>query len=166
MKMTYRTVCKDIKRLRSMTGFDRRGFEVLHGVFAEVALEYLRHFTWEGKERQRGYSVKRDSVFKSTEDMLLFLLSYLKNNPLQEYHAALFGMTQPQANVRIGLLTGWLHTSLERLGELPPANQQQFDRAVSEATELLLDGTERPIPRSVDYQTQEEHFNGKKSGTR
>lgn len=166
MKMTYLTISEDARRLRSMTGFDRRGFEVLHAVFAEVALEYLRHFTWEGKERQRAYTVKSDSVFGSTEDMLLFLLSYLKNNPLQEYHAALFGMTQPQANVRIGILTGWLHTSLARLGELPARDQQQFDRAVSQAAELLLDGTERPIPRSVDYQTQQEHFSGKKSGTR
>jgi hypothetical protein len=166
MKMTYLTIRDDVKRLRSMTGFDRAGFEVLHSVFADVAMEYLRHFTWEGKQRQRGYTIKSDSVFASSEDMLLFLLSYLKNNPLQQYHAALFGMTQPQANVRLGILTGWLHTSLARLGELPATDQQHFDRAVTEATELLLDGTERPIPRSTDYQTQQEHFSGKKSGTR
>ncbi|HEY5536127.1 MAG TPA: transposase family protein [Ignavibacteria bacterium] len=34
----------------------------------------------------------------------MFLLIYLKTNPLQEHHAASFGITQPQANILIHLL--------------------------------------------------------------
>ncbi|GHV10179.1 hypothetical protein FACS1894162_3010 [Bacteroidia bacterium] len=34
--------------------------------------------------------------------MHFYPLSYLKNNPLQDYHGATFGMTQPQCNV-------WIH---------------------------------------------------------
>jgi hypothetical protein len=37
-------------------------------------------------------------------DRLPFILSCLKNSPLQEYHGATFGMTQPQCNAWIRLL--------------------------------------------------------------
>jgi hypothetical protein len=166
MKLTYKSICDNPQRLRSLVGFDRAGFEALHQPFSDVAMEYLRHWTWEGIERQRSYSLTRDGIFSSTEDMLLFILSYLKNNPVQEYHATLFGIRQPKANVRIRLLSQWLRKTLERLAELPARDARQLNQQICTSVELLLDGTERPIGRSVDQQGQQEHFSGKKNGTR
>lgn len=166
MKLTYSTIANDAKRLRSLSGMDKGSFERLHEVFSEVVREQLEHFTLEGKERQRRFSFKRDSVFASSEDILLFILSYVKNNPLQEYHAAMFAMTQPQANVRIGWSSRWLRQSLERIRELPARDDRSFVQELPEHLVLWLDGTERPVERSIDQQTQQEHFSGKKKRTR
>ncbi|MEI6751969.1 MAG: transposase family protein [Paludibacter sp.] len=45
---------------------------------------------------------------------LIFILSYIKNNPLQQAHAASFNMNQPQANLWIHLLKKILNTTLEK----------------------------------------------------
>jgi hypothetical protein len=50
-------------------------------------------------------------------------LVYLKTNPLQENHAASFGMTQSQENLLIHLLSGLLRKALKQLGELPDRNE-------------------------------------------
>jgi hypothetical protein len=161
MKLTYQTIADDSKSLRSLSGLDKASFESLHEAFSRVVRHDLEHFTLEGKPRLRRFTFKQDSVFCSTEDMLLFIVSYLKNNPLQEYHAAMFSMTQPQCNVRIGWCSRWLRQTLEQLRELPARDQRQF-AALPKQLEYWLDGTERPIQRSSDAETQREHFSGKK----
>jgi len=54
----------------------------------------MQHYTWEGKERQRQGNERRSRVFASIEDNLLFLLYYLKLNPLQNALATTFGLNQ------------------------------------------------------------------------
>nr|WP_235817028.1 transposase family protein [Bacteroides ndongoniae] len=46
------------------------------------------------------------------QDKLFFILVYLKTNPLQEFHAIQFEMTQPQANRWIHLLSEILRHTL------------------------------------------------------
>jgi hypothetical protein len=97
-------------------------------------------------------------------DKLVFILSYLKNNPLQEYHGANFGMTQPQCNVWIHLLSGILVKTLKRLGELPDRNSLRMQHLLQECEDVLLDGTERPIQRPPDTNRQKSCYSGKKNG--
>ena len=75
-------------------------------------------------------------------DKLLFILSYLKNNPLQEYHGATFGMTQPQCNDWVHLLSNILVKTLKTLGELPDRNSLRMEHLLVCCKEVLLDGTE------------------------
>jgi hypothetical protein len=49
----------------------------------------------------------------------LFLLTYLKVASLQVAHAALFGMTQPNANKWLHILLVVLHQTLRELGDAP-----------------------------------------------
>ena len=106
--------------------------------------------------------MKKDSVFKSNQDLLLFCLSYLKNNPLQEYHALHYDISQPQANLWIHRSLDWLWETLSRLKELPARSDKALAEVLINQLEVLLDGTERPLGRSSDYQTQKEHYSGKK----
>ncbi len=38
--------------------------------------------------------------------------------------------------------------------------------AVADKQKVLIDGTERPIQRSIDDETQKEHYSGKKNAIR
>ena len=81
---------------------------------------------------------------------------------MQEYHAATFGMTQPQSNTLIHLFSDVLMKTLKRLGELPEENHLRLVHTLRTYTDVFLDGTERPIQRSQDEELQRECFSGKK----
>jgi hypothetical protein len=74
----------------------------------------------EGKPRTaRSYTPYVNSPLPTPEDRLLFLLTYLKVASLQVAHAALFGMTQPNANKWLHVLLLVLHQTLHDLGDAP-----------------------------------------------
>ncbi|WP_195348466.1 hypothetical protein [Bacteroides nordii] len=52
-------------------------------------------------------------------ERLFFILAYLKNNPLQEYHAACFGMDWKYCSIFVHCLTRILRLSLEIMGLVP-----------------------------------------------
>lgn len=160
--MRYYKINKNLPQLQSLTGLPRDTFEALLFHFEQDWHEYISNYRLDGKPRQR---LSRSSVCKhlpATADKLLFILSYLKNNPLQEYHAASYGMTQPQANQLIHLFTDILLKTLKRLNELPEENTLRLVHTLKPYTDILLDGTERPIERPQDDDLQQECYSGKK----
>ena len=97
-------------------------------------------------------------------EKLLFILIYMKENPRQHYQGQLFGMQQPRVSKWVKLLLPLLKKALKQLEVLPKrfgyalyAFLQTFTRYV-----LLMDATERRIPRSVDYERQKHEYSGKK----
>ena len=108
-----------------------------------------------GKYRnsRRRFTLCGNSPLPAVEDRLFFILVYLKNNPLQEYHAACFDMEQKQCNRFIHVLYSILEQSLRDAGVMPADSQKNLSnilKALSEDREevpvLLHDGTEREIP--------------------
>lgn len=126
-------------------------------------LPYFKAEWLKGKPRQRISYTRVDSVVPKISDKLMFLLIYLKTNPLQEHHAASFGITQPQANTLIHLLSGLLKKSLNRLGELPERNEYKIKYIVTSISDVLLDGVERPIQRPQASDLQKSCYSGKKN---
>jgi len=90
-------------------------------------------------------------------------MSYLKNNPLQEYHKATYGMTQPQCNEWVHRLCDILHKTLKTLGELPDRNHLRVRSLWEQCSNVILDGTERPIGRPCDEERQRSCYSGKKT---
>jgi len=86
----------------------------------------------DGKPRDRLAKCITCKYIPATADKLVFILSYFKNNPLQEYHAECFGMTQSQAYPLIHLLSDNLLKTLKRLLELPEENHLKRWRVVKE----------------------------------
>jgi hypothetical protein len=161
--MTYDAIVARKGQLQAVTGLPEAAFAHLHTVFAAVVAHARRHYTLQGSVRQRALRVlPRDSAFAATEDLLLFVLSYLKSNPLQAAHAASFGLTQPQANAWLHRSLPWLREALARLGELPARPDQALPAVLARHPRVLLDATERPVPRSTDAETQRAHYSGKK----
>ena len=131
----------------SLTGLTVSEFDSLLTIFKYEWDEYYAHFTLDGKVRQRISYNRKTSKIPLIGDKLLFILSYLKNNPLQEYHGATFGMTQPQCNNWVHLLSKILVKTFKNLGELPDRNSLRMQYVLQACQEVLLDGTERPIQR-------------------
>ena len=100
------------------------------------------------------------------EDKLLFILFFLKTNPLQEVLATTFGLDQPQASRWLELLRARLLATLIRARVLPERQSERLYRAVAGQSKLLIDATERAVGRSVDDQTQKEYYSGKKKSHR
>lgn len=94
---------------------------------------------------------------------------YLKNNPLQEYHAACFGMDQKHCHTFVYCLSHIIRLSLEIMGFVPAQTDKELSARLSELSKegtvqpvLLHDGTKREIPRLVDSDEQKEQYSGKK----
>lgn len=87
----------------------------------------------EGKPRTgRVYSQYATCPLPTSEDRLLFVLSYLKVGSIQEAHAALFGMTQSNANKWIHLLFQVLHQTLSTLGDAPARHMTALRERLTE----------------------------------
>ncbi len=161
--MKYDKVRRNSKQLLSLTGFTLFEFESFLPTFKYHWDEYHSHFTLKGKPRLRVSYGRKSSQLPGIADKLLFILSYLKNNPLQDYHATMFDMTQPQCNEWIHRLADILHKSLKTLDELPDRNHLRVKYLVEQCTDILLDGTERPIERPQDSDRQKSCYSGKKN---
>lgn len=145
-------------------------FDEILPFFEEAHDEYFRWHNVKGKRiaRQRAYSIPANSPLPTVADRLFFILVYLKNNPLQEYHAAYFGMSQQQCGDWIHSMKNILHTALGNAEMLPALDLASFKRLLDErggdtvVHELIHDGTEREIPRPSDPDLQKEYYSGKK----
>jgi hypothetical protein len=108
MPLRYADISSEEKALRSHTGLSGVEFEALAGKFGQEWGRHMRCFTWEGTPRERQSKGRRNSVLESIEDKLLFLLYFLKLNPLQEVLATAFGMDQPLAGSASGKADSYL----------------------------------------------------------
>jgi len=158
------------KSFRSLTGLSHEQFMALLPYFEEAHNEYLTHYDMSGKFRngRRSFIIYKNSPLPAVTDRLFFLLVYLKNNPLQEYHAACFNMDQKHCNSFIHVLHRILEQCLRDADVMPAETQKEFGALFQaqlgeDALPILLhDGTEREIPRPVDLDEQRENYSGKK----
>jgi hypothetical protein len=164
--MKYEAIKEKPKQFESLYGLSVACFDALHEDFSSVYRHYFTHFTFEGKERKRIKVFRKDGILSDTREALLFILEYIKNNPLQEYIAANYRLSQPQANLWIHLLTALLKETLSKNKSLPARSDRPLTEILHQISVVYIDGTERPVQRSTDYETQKEHFSGKKTTLR
>ena len=162
--MNYHDHKDSSKSFRALTGVNHEQFCALLPYFEAAHEDYLSEYEMTGERR----SGKRNSPLPSISDRLFFILVYLKNNPLQEYHAACFGMNQKHCNIFIHCLTKILRLSLKAKGLVPAETDKELAERLAELSKegdkpvLLHDGTEREIPRPADRDMQKERYSGKK----
>lgn len=108
---------KDVLALTSLTLGE---FRELVPPFEEQFQTYMSQWRLDGKKRtKRVYTTYANCPLPAPEDRLLFVLSYLKTNPLQVAHGRLFGMPQNKANQWIHTLLPVLKATLKALGDTP-----------------------------------------------
>jgi len=120
-------------QILNLTSLTVEQFEQLVDPFEQAFVRHMNLWTMEGKPRTaRAYTPYTNSPLPTPEDRLFFLLCYLKVAALQVAHAALFGMTQPNANKWLHLLLIVLHQTLRDLGDAPARHLRALRERLSE----------------------------------
>ena len=92
MRLNYKKVLSNPKKLISLTTLKREEFLALCKYLEQEWGDYIEHYTLEGKVRERRSFVRVNSTLPQPADRLLFILYYLKTYPLQEVMAVSFGI--------------------------------------------------------------------------
>jgi hypothetical protein len=124
--------------LRAMTGLTAPEFTALLPHFEQALEAYRRDRTIDGQPRtSRRYSAYDHCPVPTMADKLLFILTYLKQKPIQDVHGQLFGMSQSNANKWIHLLHPVLNQALADQPLLPARTADElaamFGRQKTEA---------------------------------
>jgi len=117
---SYEEATQRAGSLRAMTGFTDAEFQALLPVFEQAFERYMATRTIDGQPRtSRRFSPYVNCPLPTTADKLLFILSYLKHNPIQEMQGQLFGMSQSNTNKWLHLLHAVLNQALADQDLLP-----------------------------------------------
>src|SRR5215831_5493556 len=117
---SYEEVTQRAGSLRAMTGLTEAEFTALLPHFERALAAYLQDRTIDGQPRtSRRYSAYDNCPLPTVADKLLFILTYLKQNPIQEVQGQLCGMSQANANKWIRLLHTVLNQALAQQELLP-----------------------------------------------
>ena len=118
--MRYEVLKDKPQQLLSLTGFTPEEFSALLPAFSKRFALFVKTKTLDGKDRKkRQYTRYKNSCFSGTEDMLLFILIYLRKAMTQDVLGAVFGIDQPVANKWVHLLLPIVNEALSDLGVLP-----------------------------------------------
>src|SRR6266536_5865875 len=116
----FDTILHNERRLCAMTGLDYATFIALLPHFTTTIEHYLARYTLDGYVRDGDRAITyANSPLPSAADRLLFILTYLKQNPIQEVQGQLFGMSQSNVSKWVGLLHAVLNRTLTHQELLP-----------------------------------------------
>ena len=123
-----------------MTGLTPQEFSALLPPVEQAFLAYMQEPTMDGQPR----TSRRDSTYETSPlplmaDKLLFILTYLQQNPIQEVQGQLLGMSQSTAHTWIHLLHPVLNRALAHQDRLPA-------RTADELTALLTTKRTNELP--------------------
>jgi hypothetical protein len=128
---SYEEVTERAGSLRAMTGLTETEFQALLPHFEQAFVAYLGNRTIDGHPRtSRRYSTYATCPLPTMADKLLFMLTYLKQNPIQEVQGQLFGMSQSNTNK-------WIHLLHPVLNEALAAHQLLPARTADELAAML-----------------------------
>jgi hypothetical protein len=117
---SYEEVTQRAGSLRAMTGLTETAFQALLRHFERAFETYMGTRTIDGQPRtSRRYSPYATCPLPTMADKLLFILTYMKQNPIQDIQGQLFGMSQANANKWIHLLHTVLNQALADQDLLP-----------------------------------------------
>lgn len=166
--MNYQAIIKNDKIFLSLTSLHVAEFEHLLLFFEPICENYYKYHTIDGKKRKLPrLKANAKERLPSSGQKLFFLMTYLKNNPLQQFQAASFGLSQGQVSNLFKALNPLLSATLGKMGIVPAQNNEELQTYLEKHNieNLYKDATERPIARKVDYEAQKEDFSGKKKPT-
>jgi hypothetical protein len=144
-------------------------FDYLLRHFSPLWEKYYKYHTLEGQKRiAPAFAEHGNALLKGTDQKLFFLLVYMKNNPLQTFQGASFGVSQAKVSKIYRILLSVLDDTLAKLKLAPCRDSATLKNILSKLPDdvFWVDGTETIIQRNMDQDTQEEDFSGKQHGHR
>jgi hypothetical protein len=145
----------------ALTSLTVEEFEALLAPFEKAFQAHMAQRRFDGKPRtRRRYATYRNCPLPTPEDRLLFVLAYLKLNPLQEAHGAMFGMPQSKANPWLHTLLPALRQALIGLGDAPSRSlvdlAEKLDLTPEQAEQILAAYAEGDNPPESSSSTPDE----------
>jgi hypothetical protein len=123
----YEEVTQRAGSLRALTGLTDAECQVFLPHFEQAFVTYRHDRTIDGQPRtSRRYSTYDTCPLPTLADKRLFMLTYLKQNPIQEVQGQLFGMSQSNANTWIHVLHPVLNQALADQELLPARTAAEF----------------------------------------
>src|SRR6266496_6259484 len=112
-------VCKPMDVL-DMTSLTPDEFQLLVPHFEAAFQAHMAEWRLDGKPRTaRRYTTYKNCPLPTAQDRLLFILVYVKTNPLQVAHGIMFDLPQGKANQWIHVLLPVLRAAMRQLGDAP-----------------------------------------------
>ena len=103
-----------------MTSLTSDEFKILAPPFEAAFQAHMAEWRLDGKPRTaRRFTTYKNCPLPTPEDRLLFILVYLKTNPLQVAHGIMFGLPQGKTNQWIHVLLPVLRAAMRQLGDAP-----------------------------------------------
>jgi hypothetical protein len=135
----FDSILQNERRLRAFTGLNTATFTTFLPDFAKAMQHYLDRTTLDGYVREGDRAITyANSPLPTASDRLLFILTYLKQNAIQEVHGQLFGMSQSNVSKWVRLLLDILNDSLAAQRLLPARNAAELAARLRDET-LELD---------------------------
>ena len=126
------------RRLRAFTGLDSATFSAFLPYFTLAMEHYLNHTTLDGYVREGDRAITyANSPLPTPADRLLFILTYLKQNAIQEVHGQLFDMRQSNVSKWVRLLLDILNAALAQQQLLPARTAAELAEALRVETALF-----------------------------
>lgn len=145
--LRFSTIESKPSDMLDLTSLTLDEFQLLVSLFEVAFQEYMREWRLDGKPRTaRSYTTYTNCPLPQAQDRLLFILMYLKTNPLQVAHGRIFGMPQNKANQWIHVLLPVLRNSLQTLGDAPARSL----RALARRLDTALVDLDEPLPGSSE----------------
>ena len=166
--MNYLTLRERPTQFLALTSLHVAEFDDLLHHFTPRGERYHRYHTLDGKPRQfPAHQERANALLPGPDTKLFFLLTYLKNNSLQQHQAASFGVSQTRVSRLAGVLLDVLNQTLAALGLLPVRDGAQLAGRLADHPDKVFtyDGVERGIPRNADREGQQEEYSAKKKRT-
>jgi hypothetical protein len=112
--------------------------------FEKAFQAHMSKWCLDGQMRtKRSYTTYQNCPLPTAEDRLLFILSYMKSNPLQSNHGLLFGMRQGKTNRWIHVLLPVLRATCRTLGVAPTRSldelAKRFSGSLPGESEMIVD---------------------------
>ena len=98
-RLRYKEVTQRAGSLRALTGLMDAEFQALLPLFEQALVTSRHDRTMDGQPRtSRRYRTYGTCPLPTSADKRLFMLTYLKQHPIQEVQGQLFGLSQSHAN--------------------------------------------------------------------
>ena len=126
MGLCYADIAHKPDMVLDVTSLTPDEIAVLLPAFETAFQAHMADFCLDGTRRtKRRYTTYVNCPLPTPADRVLFMLLYLKTNPLQVVHGRLFDLPQGKANMWIHLLLPILRTALRQLGDAPARSMQE-----------------------------------------
>jgi Helix-turn-helix of DDE superfamily endonuclease len=139
-RLRYADLARKPMDVLDMTSLTPDEFQLLVPAFEQAFQAHMAEWRLDGKPRTaRRFTTYKNCPLPTASDRLLFILVYLKTNPLQVAHGIMFGLPQGKTNQWIHVLLPVLRTALRQLGDAPSRSladlARRLDMPLTDVTE-------------------------------